>query len=165
MLTRFLREGARELPVILDPRRATRAENLGRHRRAVERPARAGLDALGMLTMDREHGHHGAPVVIAADRGIQQAQDFGDLLRDGLEYFSRRRTPGHERRHAAQCRLLLCKRPTPMASVTRPDVLIGSRYSIIGGVTSGPTRVVLADDDVLLREGLPACSSAPAWRS
>jgi DNA-binding NarL/FixJ family response regulator len=33
-------------------------------------------------------------------------------------------------------------------------VPIASRYSIIGGVTTSRTRVVLADDDVLLREGL-----------
>jgi DNA-binding NarL/FixJ family response regulator len=32
-------------------------------------------------------------------------------------------------------------------------VPIASRYSIIGGVTTSRTRVVLADDDVLLREG------------
>ena len=34
------------------------------------------------------------------------------------------------------------------------NVPIASRYSIIGRMTANPTRVVLADDDVLLREGL-----------
>jgi DNA-binding NarL/FixJ family response regulator len=31
---------------------------------------------------------------------------------------------------------------------------MSSRYPIIGGVSANGTRVVLADDDVLLREGL-----------
>lgn len=33
-------------------------------------------------------------------------------------------------------------------------MLITSRYPIIVGMTTSRTRVVLADDDVLLREGL-----------
>src|SRR5437868_3656495 len=39
-------------------------------------------------------------------------------------------------------------------SASRADVPIASSYPIIGAVSTSRTRVVLADDDVLLREGL-----------
>src|SRR3954463_12521771 len=42
---------------------------------------------------------------------------------------------------------------------------VGSRCPIVAAMSSSRTRVVLADDDVLLRGGWRGCSTVPASRS
>ena len=54
-------EGVRHTRVILDPRRPPRAENLRGHRRAVERPARTGVDAGRSVAPRGEDSHRPPP--------------------------------------------------------------------------------------------------------
>jgi len=75
--------------VILDPRGATRVQDLGGHRRAVERPARTRLEAVRTMVPGGDYRDHCAFVVKATHRGVREVQDLGDLLGDGGEHFCR----------------------------------------------------------------------------
>jgi hypothetical protein len=73
---------ATQLRVILEPGRTTSPENLGGHRPAVERPARARREAPGARARGGEHYEHGAFIFVATDRGSRKVHDLHHLLRD-----------------------------------------------------------------------------------
>jgi hypothetical protein len=54
---------------------------------------------------------HRLVAVIAKDPDHRELHHLGELLGDGREHFGRRGAPRHQRGHASQRRLLLCKPP------------------------------------------------------
>jgi hypothetical protein len=80
VLTSCCGERARKIGVVLHPHGTTRTENLGGHRRAVERPPRARAKGVRTIAPDREDRHRRAVVVQATDSGIPEVHDLSDLL-------------------------------------------------------------------------------------
>jgi DNA-binding NarL/FixJ family response regulator len=114
--------------------------------------------------------HRRTLFVEPGDRRTPEAHDLGDFPGYSVEHLSGRRTLGHERRYSAQRCLLLCQRanrnavPHQRHATTSnerrsaptdwADVLMFANLPHNRGVSETPIRVVLADDDVLLREGM-----------
>ena len=61
---------------------------------------RSGLEALWPVAPDGQNRHRRALVVIATDGGVLEVQDLSDLLGDGREHLTCRRTARHEGGHA-----------------------------------------------------------------
>jgi hypothetical protein len=97
------------------------------------------------LARDREDRHGRALVVIAADRGIREVQDLGNLLGDGREHVGRRRSLRNQRRHPPQRRLLLGKPPRLTALLRAGRIELARRihrvtvpHVVSGDVSNSP---------------------------
>ena len=87
------------LRVVIDPHRAPGLQDPG-DRRAVERPAGAGLERMRKLAPGAEDGRRHTLGVVAPHRDHRQAGHMADLACDRREQVGRCRPAGHERRDA-----------------------------------------------------------------